>query len=85
MGLAGVLELVGGTLIALGILTRLTSLITSIEMLSAYFMMHSSKSLIPIMNGGELALLYFASFLILIIYGSGRFGIEKLIFKKELL
>ena len=84
MGLAGVIELVGGLLIVLGLFTRLTSLITALEILTAYFIAHASKALIPIMNGGELALLYFASFLVLIIHGAKKWSLEKLIFKKEI-
>ena len=58
MGLAGVIELVGGLLIALGILTSYTAFIASGQMASAYFMGHFPRGFWPIQNDGELAVLY---------------------------
>lgn len=58
MGLAGVLELVGGLLIVLGLFTRPVALILVIEMLWAYVQAHVPQGWAPILNGGELALLY---------------------------
>ena len=84
MGLAGVVEFAGGLAIALGLFTRPVALICAIQMLFAYFMVHASKGLIPIVNKGELALLYFAAFLVITAYGAKKWGIEKLLFKKEL-
>tara|TARA_Y100000310_G_scaffold153608_2_gene153033 strand:- start:4254 stop:4667 length:414 start_codon:yes stop_codon:yes gene_type:complete len=85
MGLAGTIELVGGLLIALGLITRLAALITSLEMLIAYFMAHASNGLVPLVNRGELALLYFAAFLVVLIYGAKKWGLDLAIFKRELL
>jgi putative oxidoreductase len=84
MGLAGFIELFGGLAIALGLLTRLSALGGIATMIGAYFMVHFPKGWIPIMNKGELALLYFAAFLVLIVYGAGKFSLEKALFKKEL-
>ena len=75
MGLAGVIELVGGLAIAFGIFTRYAALIGAIMMLVAYFMAHAPKGLIPIVNKGELALLYFAAFIPLVIYGGQKWSI----------
>lgn len=83
-GLAGVIEFAGGLLIALGILTRLVALIATADMVAAQFIAHVPEGLIPIQNGGELSLLYIASFLILIVYGSRRYSIEQLVFDREL-
>lgn len=58
MGLAGVLELVGGLLLVLGLLTRPVAAVLALQMVAAYFMAHASQGAVPLLNGGELALLY---------------------------
>jgi|SRR3989344_3539278 len=83
MGIAGVIEFFGGLLIAVGLFTRLVALIGGLEMLVAYFKAHFPSGLVPIMNKGELALLYFACFLVLLIYGAKKFSLDALWFKKE--
>ncbi|MBL7056446.1 DoxX family protein [Candidatus Woesearchaeota archaeon] len=80
---AGIIELVGGTFIALGLFTRLASMIAALEMAIAYLMTHASKSFFPIMNGGELAVMFFAAFLVITAYGSGKWSLEKMLLKKE--
>ena len=82
-GAAGLIELIAGAAIALGLFTRLAAFIAGIQMLVAYFMVHASGSLIPLVNQGELALLYFAAFLILTAYGAGKWSLEKVLMKKE--
>ncbi|MBI4441317.1 DoxX family protein [Candidatus Woesearchaeota archaeon] len=77
MGLAGVIEGVGGLLLAIGLLTRWTALVTALQMLVAYFMVHFPQGLIPPENKGELALLYFAAFLVLLVHGAGKWGLDK--------
>jgi putative oxidoreductase len=83
MGLAGVIEFFGGIAIALGLFTRLIALFTGIEMVSAYFMVHVSHGWMPIVNKGELALLYLSGFLVLIAYGAKKWSVERALFKKE--
>jgi putative oxidoreductase len=70
-GLAGVLELAGGALIALGLWVRPVAIILLIEMISAYFIAHLPKGGFPIENGGELALLYALVFVFLAANGAG--------------
>lgn len=82
MGVAGVIELVGGLLIALGLFTRIAAFITIIDMIGAYFKAHLPQGWIPIMNKGELALLYFAAFLIIISHGPGKWALDNVFFKK---
>ncbi len=82
-GLAGLIEFVAGITIAVGLFTRLVAFISAIEMLVAYFMVHSPQGLIPLVNQGELALLYFAAFAAITAFGSGKWGIEKALMKKE--
>ena len=83
MGLAGIIEFVGGLFILVGLFTRLTALITSLEMLVAYFMSHVGGGWFPNTNGGELAVLYFVAFLVMMVHGNGKWNLEKLILKKE--
>jgi putative oxidoreductase len=58
MGLAGVLELVGGALLVLGLFTRPVAIVLAGEMLVAYAIAHLPRSLWPLQNGGEPALLF---------------------------
>ena len=83
MGVAGIIELVGGLAIFLGLFTRLFALVSGVEMLAAYFMVHAGNNMIPIINQGELALLYLATFIILFIHGNKKASIETMLFKKE--
>ncbi|MCH8003969.1 MAG: DoxX family protein, partial [Nanoarchaeota archaeon] len=84
MGLAGIVEFFGGLAIALGFLTRLVAIVTALEMSVAYFMIHIPQGWIPFMNQGELALLYIATFLVLIGYGAKKWSLDKALFKQEL-
>jgi len=81
--LVAIVELVGGLLIALGLFTRLAAAVSGIEILIAYFIAHAPRGFSPLANGGELALLYFVSFLLLFAYGAKRWSLEKVLFKKE--
>ena len=76
MGLAGVLELVGGVLILLGLFTRPTAFILSGQMAVAYFMAHAPGGFLPILNQGELAVLYCFVFLYFSVAGAGAFSID---------
>jgi putative oxidoreductase len=76
MGVAGTLELVGGALIVLGLLTRPVAVVLALEMAAAYFMAHHPKDGWPIQNGGELPLLFALSFVFLAGNGAGRLGID---------
>lgn len=74
---AGVIELVGGSLIALGVRTQLAAFLCSGEMAVAYFMAHQKGGLLPIQNKGELAVLYCFVFLYLATNGGGPFSLER--------
>ncbi len=75
-GLAGVIELVGGILIAIGLLTRCAAFISSGQMAVAYFMAHAPKGFWPIQNGGELAVQYCFLFLYIAASGTGILGVR---------
>jgi putative oxidoreductase len=79
---AGVLELVGGGLIILGLLTRPVAFILAGEMAVAYFMSHAPNGFWPIANKGELAVVYCFIFLYLAVAGAGAWSLDA-IFKKN--
>jgi putative oxidoreductase len=55
-GLQGLLELVGGLLLALGLFTRPVAFVLAGNMAVAYFMAHAPRGFFPLLNGGELAM-----------------------------
>jgi putative oxidoreductase len=79
MGVAGILELVGGLLVLLGWFTRPAAFILSGEMAVAYFMAHAPKGnlLAPMLNQGEAAVLFCFAFLFLSVAGPGAWGIDR--------
>ena len=78
MGLAGVIELVGGALLIVGLFTRIAAFVLSGEMAVAYFMAHASKGdpLLPMLNQGEPAVLFCFIFLFLAAAGAGAWSID---------
>ena len=78
MGLAGIIEFVGGIMIALGLFTSPVAFLASGEMAYAYFTAHAPRGLWPIQNGGELAVLYCFIFLYICAVGSGKLSIDSI-------
>lgn len=78
MGFAGVLEVVGGALLILGLFTRVTAFFLSGMMAVAYFMAHAPAGLLPIVNKGELAVIYSFVFLYMAFAGGGAFSMDRL-------
>ena len=76
LGLAGVLELVGGPLLILGLLTRPVAAVLFLEMVVAYFQAHFPRGFWPIENGGEAAVLYGLIFLFMAANGGGPFSLD---------
>ena len=76
MGFAGVIELVGGLMIALGLFAGFAAFLASGQMAVAYFKVHAPNSVWPILNQGELAVLYCFLFLYIATRGSGRYAID---------
>jgi putative oxidoreductase len=74
---AGVIELVGGILIAIGLLTSVVAVIASGEMAVAYFQAHAPKNMSPLQNGGELAVLYCFIFLYVAARGAGAYSVDR--------
>jgi putative oxidoreductase len=78
---AGALELVGGLLIVLGLFTSPVAFILCGEMAVAYFKAHFPHGFLPLVNHGELAVLYCFIFLYLCIAGAGPFSLDSLLRK----
>jgi putative oxidoreductase len=78
-----IIELVGGTLIAIGLFTSPVAFVASGEMAFAYFQAHAPKSFWPILNGGELAALYCFLFLYMAARGSGPLSVDRLVRGKK--
>ena len=78
----GWIQLVGGFLVAFGLLTRLAAFISSGEMAVAYFLMHvgpaatPAAKFFPIVNKGELAVFYCLVFLFVLFYGAGQWSLD---------
>ena len=79
---AGVLEFFGGLGILLGIFTRPIAFVLSGFMAVAYFMGHAPSGFLPLLNRGELAVLYCFIFLLLAAAGGGPYTVERLWQKK---
>jgi putative oxidoreductase len=78
MGLAGLLEVFGGLAIVLGVATRPVAVVLALEMLIAFFYAHVPRgSLVPYVNGGELALLYASVWIFLAGNGAGPFSVDR--------
>jgi putative oxidoreductase len=78
LGLAGAIELVGSVLLILGLFTRPAAFIMCGEMAVAYFMAHASQGhvLVPMLNRGELAVLYCFVFLFFAAAGPGAWSVD---------
>ncbi len=73
---AGPIELVGGVLVMIGLMTRWAAFVCSGLMASAYWMAHGTKDLFPLNNGGELAILYCFVFLFISAHGPGIWSVD---------
>jgi putative oxidoreductase len=76
LGLAGVLELVGGFLVLVGLFTRPAAFVLSGEMAVAYFMAHAPQGPLPLLNEGELAVVYCFVFLYFAVAGGGAWSVD---------
>src|ERR1700722_2291064 len=72
----GIIEGVGGVLVAVGFLTPPVAFILAGDMAVAYFMAHAPKGFFPMLNGGDAAILYCFIFLIYFVVGPGRWAAD---------
>jgi len=83
IGLAGVIELVGGALIMVGLFTRFAAFLSSGLMAFAYFLAHAGDGVLPIQNHGELAVVYAFLFLYMSARGSGALSLSRALGKES--
>lgn len=81
-GAAGVIETVGGLLIMIGLFTRYAAFICSGEMAAAYFLVHQPMGPLPIVNNGQLSVLFCFAFLYIASRGPGKLSVDDAIGKK---
>jgi len=80
---AGVIEVVGGTLILLGLFTRPVAFILSGEMAFAYFIGHAGNGFWPVLNQGAPAIFYCFTFLYFSAAGPGPWSLDALLARRR--
>jgi putative oxidoreductase len=83
IGIGGVLELLGGLFLAVGLFTRPIAFLLSGEMAVAYFRYHAPQGFWPVVNRGELAILYCFVFLFFVFAGGGPWSMDRLLGRKN--
>jgi len=73
---AALIQLVAGALVLVGLFTRPAAILASGSMAYAYFTVHQEKALWPIQNGGEAAVLFCWSFLLIVLTGPGPLALD---------
>jgi putative oxidoreductase len=76
-GLAGVIELAAGLMVAFGVFPRWAALVAAGEMAVAYFTSHAPRGFWPVQNHGELAVLYCFVFLFIAARGGGKLTVTR--------
>ena len=82
-GVGGIFELVCGVLVVLGLFTRPAAFLLSGMTAVAYFYAHAGRGFFPILNGGELAVLYCFTFLYLAAAGGGSISLDRMLRGKD--
>lgn len=76
IGVGGLIEVIGGFLIVVGLFTRPTAFVLCGQMAVAYWFFHAPNGVFPIQNGGDGAILFCFSFLLLIFFGPGLMSLD---------
>lgn len=76
LGISGLIELIGGTLFIVGLFTRYVAFVLCGFAAVAYFIIHAPKGFFPLLNGGELAVLYCFVFLYFVSAGPGPWSLD---------
>ncbi len=74
--IAGSIELVGGALILIGLMTRPAAFLCSGLMAAAYWLAHGTNAVLPLVNHGELAVMFCFAFLFIAAHGSGIWSVD---------
>src|SRR5438270_857089 len=81
--IAGIVEFGAGILVALGLFTRVAAVLASGEMAVAYFKAHAGRGFWPIMNRGELAVIFCFVFLYICLRGYGALGLDGILGRRS--
>ena len=81
--MAGMMELIGGALLLIGLLTRPVAFLLAGEMAVAYWLVHAPDNFFPALNGGEAAILFCFIFLYIVFAGPGPWSVDKLLRDKR--
>ncbi len=73
---AGMIEIVGGALLFFGLFSRPVAFILSGQMAFAYWLAHAPRSIYPLLNGGDAAILYCFAFLYIAFAGPGPWSVD---------
>ena len=79
LGVQGVIELVGGALLTIGLFSRPVAFVLCGDMAVAFFIAHFPRTWLPILNGGDLAVLFCFTFLYLWVAGPGPWSLDALL------
>jgi putative oxidoreductase len=83
LGIQGVIELVGGALLTIGLFSRPIAFILCGDMAVAFFIAHFPRGWLPILNGGDLAVLFCFTFLYLWVAGPGSWSVDALLRQRK--
>lgn len=83
IGISSVLEVFGGTLIVIGLLTRPVAFVLAGEMAYAYFKYHAPNGFFPALNNGQPAILYCFLFLYLMLAGPGPWSVDAILARRR--
>jgi putative oxidoreductase len=84
-GAQGLIELIGGFLFAVGLFTRPVAFILAGDVAVAYFMAHAPRGFFPLLNGGELAVVYCFAFLYFWLAGGGEWSLDRLFVREPVI
>ena len=79
----GIIEIVGGILLAGGLYTRIVAFILSGDMAVAYFMVNFPRSFYPIVNGGDLGVMYCFVFFYIFFAGGGPWSLDRIVLRQD--
>jgi putative oxidoreductase len=82
-GVAGMFELIGGSLLILGLFTRPVAFVLSGEMAAAYFIEHFPRGFFPVLNHGDLAVILCFVFFYLAFAGGGPWSLDAMLRNKS--
>lgn len=83
MGIGGMMEVIGGLMVAVGLLTRPVAFVLAGEMAVAYFQFHFPMGFWPQTNNGSPAVLFCFIFLYLVFAGSGPWSVDEAIARRQ--